>query len=187
VHNGGDAHVEIESNTSDVQVQPPVIPTSPILLRRSSRTRQSSTRYPSDQYVLLTDEGEPESFEEAMGDEHRQKWIEVMQDEMKALHDNKTFELMKLPKGKRALENKWVFRMKQEQHNRQPRFKATLVVKGYNQRKGINFDEIFSPAVKITSIHIVLGLAASLDLEVKHMDVETAFVYGDLDEEIYIE
>lgn len=56
--------------------------------------------------MLLTDGGEPESFEEATNDEHNQKWFEAMHDEMRSLHENKTFELVKLPEGKRALKNK---------------------------------------------------------------------------------
>ena len=103
------------------------------------------------------------------------------------MHENKTFELVKLPKGKRALKNKWVFRIKHEEHSSNPRYKARLVVKGFSQRKGVDFDEIFSPVVKMTSIRTVLGLAASLDLEVEQMDVKTAFLHGDLEEEIYME
>jgi len=110
-----------------------------------------------------------------------------MQDEMKSLHEDETFELVKLPKGKKALKNKWVFRIKQEEHSSQPRFKARLVVKGFNQRKGIDFDEIFSPVVKMTSIQTVLGMAASFNLEIEQMDVKTAFLHGDLEEEIYME
>ena len=103
------------------------------------------------------------------------------------MNENKTFELVKLPKGKRALKNKWVFRIKHEEHSSNPRYKARLVVKGFSQRKGVDFDEIFSPVVKMTSIRTVLGLAASLDLEVEQMDVKTAFLHGDLEEEIYME
>ena len=79
---------------------PSVIP-----LRRSARDRHPSTRYSVDNYVLLTDGGEPESYEEAMEDENKMKWVDVMQDEMKSLHENHSFELVKLPKGKRALKN----------------------------------------------------------------------------------
>ncbi|RVW22382.1 Retrovirus-related Pol polyprotein from transposon TNT 1-94 [Vitis vinifera] len=74
-------------------------------------------------------------------------------DEMKSLHENHSFELVKLPKGKRALKNRWVYRVKQEEHTSQPRYKARLVVKGF-------------------------GLAASLDLEIEQMDVKTAFLHG---------
>ena len=166
--------------------QPPAAEGSPPRTR-SGRVVQPSTRYSSNEYVLFTDGGEPDSFEEAMKDGHKHKWMEAMEDEMKSLHDNNTFELVKLPKGKRALKNKWVFKIKHEEHNSKPRFKARLVVKGFSQRKGIDFDEIFSPVVKLTSIRTVLGLASSFNLEVEQMDVKTAFLHGDLEEEIYME
>ncbi|GJV14657.1 putative RNA-directed DNA polymerase [Tanacetum coccineum] len=108
-------------------------------------------------------------------------------DEMKSLYENNTFELTKLPKGKRALKNKWVYKLKTEEYTPRPRYKARLVVKGFSQKKAIDFDEIFPPVVKMGSIRVVLGLAASLDLEVEQMDVKTGFLHGDLDKEIYME
>ena len=122
-----------------------------------------------------------------MEDDHNDQWIEVMQDERKSLHENHTYELVKLPKGMRALNNKWVFIVKVEKHNLKPRYKARLIVKGFGQREGIDFDKIFSPVVKMSSIRTVLGLAASLNLEIEQMDVKTAFLHGDLEEEIYME
>ena len=74
-----------------------------------------------------------------MEDEHKYQWIEVMQDEMKSLHENHTYELVKLSNGMRALKTKWVFKVKVEEHNLKPRCKARLVVKGFGQRKGIDF------------------------------------------------
>ena len=110
-----------------------------------------------------------------------------MEDEMKSLYENGTYELVELPKGKKALTNKWIFRLNQDQHTFAPRYKARLVVKGFGQRKGIDFDEIFFRVVKMSSIRMVLALAASLDVEVEQMDVKTAFIHGDLEEEIYME
>ncbi|CAJ2645756.1 unnamed protein product [Trifolium pratense] len=159
---------------------------SQVQLRRSNRQRQPSTRYNSDEYVTLTDEGEPEYFQEAMESDENQKWLDAMNDEMKSLHDNHTYDLVKLPKGKRALENWWIYRVKHESNSESPRYKARLVVKGFRQRKGVDFNEIFSPVVKMSSIRTVLGLAATLDLEVEQMDVKTVFLHGDLEEEIYM-
>nr|KYP73285.1 Retrovirus-related Pol polyprotein from transposon TNT 1-94 [Cajanus cajan] len=90
-----------------------------------------------------------------------------MQDEMKSLHDNHTYDLVKLPKGKRALENMWIFRVKQESNSTSPRYKGRLVVKGFKQRKGVDFNEIFLPVVKMSSIRAGLSLAATLDLKVE--------------------
>ena len=67
------------------------------------------------------------------------------------------------------------------------RYKAILVAKGYSQMEGIDYHEIFPPVIKLVSIHIVLELVALLDLELEQLDVETTFLHGDLDEEIYME
>ena len=102
-----------------------------------------------------------------MENENKMKWVDAMQDEMKSLHDNHSFELVKLPKGKRALKNMWVYRVEEEEHTSQPRYKARLVVKWFSQKKGIDFDDIFSPVVNMSPICVVLGLAASLDLVIE--------------------
>ena len=75
-----------------------------------------------------------------------------MQDEMDSLHENYTYDLVELLKGKRALRNKWVFKLKNGEDGSSPRYKARIVVNGFQQKKGINFDEIFSPLIKMTSI-----------------------------------
>jgi hypothetical protein len=130
---------------------PPDVP-----LRRSTIDRLPSTRYSVDEFVLLTDRGKLECYAEATEDEHKLEWVDAMQDEMQSLHDNHTFELVKLPKGKRTLTNRWIYKVKQQEHTSQPRFKARMVVKGFRQRKGIDFDEIFSPVVKMSSIHVLV-------------------------------
>ena len=93
-----------------------------------------------------------------------------------------TWVLIELPAGKRALLNKWVFRIKTEPDDKR-RFKARLVVKGYSQRKIIDYAEIFSPVVKLTSIRIQLSGVASKNLHLEQMDVKTTFLHGDLDKE----
>ena len=108
-----------------------------------------------------------------------------MKEEIDSLLKNKTWDLCKFPTGKRALQNKWVYRLKEEEGG-EKRFKAKLVVKGFAQKNGIDFDEIFSPIVKMTSICIVLSLVATEDLHLEQVDVKTTFLNGDLDEEIYM-
>ncbi|CAL1369479.1 unnamed protein product [Linum trigynum] len=122
-----------------------------------------------------------------MSHEDKEAWNKAMQEEMKSLQENHTYDLMKLPKGKISLKNKWVYKLKTEETSSKPRFRARLVVKGFNQKKGVDFEEIFSPVVKMSSIRVVLGLAASLDLEVEQLDVKMAFLHGDLEEEIYMD
>ena len=83
-----------------------------------------------------------------------------MKDEVESLLKNKTWDLCKLPIGKRALQNKWVYRLKEEDGGKKI-FKARLVVKGFAQKKDIDFDEIFSLVVKMTSIHTILSIVAT--------------------------
>ncbi|KAL9273856.1 Retrovirus-related Pol polyprotein from transposon TNT 1-94-like protein, partial [Drosera capensis] len=155
-------------------------------VRRSDRQHQPSKRYPSSEYILLTEEGEPETFQEAQAHTEKAKWQIAMQDEMKSLQENGTYELVELPKGRKALKNKWVFKLKRDGNGEFMKHKARLVVKGFRQKQGIDFEEIFSPVVKMTSIRTVLGLVAGLDLELEQLDVKTAFLHGDLEEEIYM-
>ena len=105
-----------------------------------------------------------------------------MQEEVISLPENHTFDLVKLPQGKKALRNKWVYRLKTENNGSQLRYKALLVVKGFNQKKDIDFEQNFSLVVKMSSISVALGLVARLNLEVGQLDVKTAFLHGDLEE-----
>ena len=151
------------------------------------RERRAPRRFPDEEHVLLTDEGEPETFEEAKEDTHNRKWLSAMQDEMDSLHENHTYELTELPKGKRALRNKWVYKLKPGDAGNPPRYKARIVVKGFQQKKGVDFDKIFAPVVKMTSIRKVLRIAVSMDLEVEQLDIKMGFLHSDLEEEIYMQ
>ena len=100
-------------------------------IRRSTQACRPTTRYSPDlNYILITGSGEPESYDEANHMEDSMKWELVIQEEMDSLHKNHTRELTPLPKGKKVLQNKWVYRIRQE-HNGSKRYKARLVVKGF--------------------------------------------------------
>eukprot|EP00253_Pinus_taeda_P003640 PITA_03640 len=118
--------------------------------------------------------------------ESRKKWEVAMEEEMDSLMHNQTWDLVRLPAGKTTLQNKWVYRLKEEDGGKQ-RYKARLVVKGFAQKKGIDFDEIFFPVVKMTSTRTILSLVAAEDLHLKQLDVKTTFLHGDLEEEIYMQ
>ena len=106
-----------------------------------------------------------------------------MKEEMDSLLKNKTWDLCKLPTGKGALQNKWVYRLKEENGGKK-HFKARLVVKLFIQKKGIDFDEMFFHVVKMTSIHTILSIVATEDLHLEQLDVKTVFLHGDWNEEI---
>ena len=100
-------------------------------LRRSERGRIPSTRYSESEYILLTEEGEPESFQEAVSHQDNENWLQAMHDEMDSLEKNHTYELVELPKGKKTLKNKWVFKLKKDDSRNVVKYKARLVVKGF--------------------------------------------------------
>ena len=169
------------------QVQPQA-PEAQQVLRRSTRVHRAPERYvPSLDYVMLTDCEEPSCYEEAMLKDDKRKWERAMKSEMDSLHKNSTWELVHLPNGKRALPCKWVYKMKVTGNDGKPKYKARLVAKGFRQQQGVDFEEIFSPVVKMTTLRCVLALAAREDMELVQMDVKTAFLHGDLHEDIYMQ
>ena len=99
----------------------------------------------------MTDSGEPECYEKALQVEDKVKWKIAMNDEMESLMKNQTLNLVELPESKCALHNKWVYRLKEE-NNGTKRYKRRMVVKELQQRKGIDFNEIFSHVVKLLDL-----------------------------------
>ncbi|MCO5559992.1 hypothetical protein L7F22_013596 [Adiantum nelumboides] len=160
----------------------------PVVLRRSTQVSRPPDRYvPTIDYVMLTDCDEPSTYQEAMKRDVHVKWEKAMKSEMDSLHNNDTWDLVPLPKGKNALPCKWVFKLKNVPDDDRPKYKARLVAKGFKQEHGIDFDEIFFPIVKMTTLRMVLGLVAKEDMELVQMDVKIAFLHKDLHEDIYME
>ena len=108
-----------------------------------------------------------------------------MKDEMDSLMSNHTWEFAELPPGKKALHNKWAYRIKEE-HEGNKRYKARLVVKGFQQKESVDYNEIFSPFMKLTTIRLVLKIVVVENLHLEQLNVKTAFLHGDLEEEIYM-
>ncbi|RWS01205.1 retrovirus-related pol polyprotein from transposon tnt 1-94-like protein, partial [Leptotrombidium deliense] len=109
-----------------------------------------------------------------------------MNEEMVSLKKNKTWTLVEKPKNRNVINCRWVFRTKENSDGSVNRFKARLVAKGFTQKPGVDYNETFSPVVKMNSIRVILALAASKDMEITHFDVKTAFLHGELKEELYM-
>jgi hypothetical protein len=109
-----------------------------------------------------------------------------MVEEKESLHKNKTWDLVKFPSGRKPVGRKWVFKKNMNETCQVDKFKARLVVKGYSQVEGVDFGSIFSPIAKFNSIIVPMYLDATFDIEIKQMDVKKTFLYGDLEEEIYM-
>ncbi|MCO5556475.1 hypothetical protein L7F22_010024 [Adiantum nelumboides] len=138
-------------------------------------------------FVKLTDYDEPCSYTEVMKRDDHMKWEKAMKSKMDSLHKNGTWDLVPLPKGKKALPCKWVYKIKVVPRDDKPKYKARLLAKGFKQELGIDFNEIFLLVVKMTTLRMVLGLVPHEDMELSQMDVKIPFLHGDLHEDIYME
>jgi ATP-binding cassette subfamily B (MDR/TAP) protein 1 len=107
-------------------------------------------------------------------------WMTAMQEEIEALHKNNTWDLVPLPQGRKAIGNKWVYKIKRDDNDQVERYRARLVVKGYAQKEGIDFNEIFSPVVRLTTIRVVLAMRAIFDLHLEQLDVKLHFFMENL-------
>uniref|UniRef100_A0A803QIL4 Reverse transcriptase Ty1/copia-type domain-containing protein n=1 Tax=Cannabis sativa TaxID=3483 RepID=A0A803QIL4_CANSA len=122
-----------------------------------------------------------------MQSDDKLEWDNAMDDDMTSLTKNKTWYLVRRPKGQRVIGCKWVYRHKDGILGvEKARFKARLVAKGFSQREGANYNEIFSLVVKHISIRLKLSIVVINDLELEQLDVKTAFLHGDLEENILI-
>lgn len=110
-----------------------------------------------------------------------------MEEKMKALERNKTWEIVDLPKGKKLVGYKWVFTVKYKSDGSVGRYKARLVTKGYTQSYGIDYQETFAPITKMNSVRVFISLATNQGWPLLQFDVKNAFLHGDLEEEVYME
>ena len=154
-------------------------------MRRSARRNQGTLPARYDDYVLTTN-AEPRNFKEAKENPNRGKWFEAMEEELRSLSDNETWELVDLPEGKKAIGSKWVYKIKYNQDDTVARYKARLVAQGFDQRFGVDYDEVFAPVVRPTIFRTFLSVAGHRGYKVKQYDVKTAFLNGKLSEEIYM-
>jgi hypothetical protein len=110
-------------------------------------------------------------------------WYDAMKEEMESMAKNQVWDLVDLPKEAKAIGCKWVYKTKRDASGNVERYKARLVAKGFTQKEGIDYHETFSPVSKNDSFRIIMALVAHFYLELHQMDVKTAFLNGDLDEE----
>ncbi|KAI3780168.1 hypothetical protein L2E82_10129 [Cichorium intybus] len=138
----------------------------------------------SDRTLINLDE--PANYQEAVAGPESAKWKEAMDSEIKSMYDNQVWNLVDNVQGGKTVRCKWIFKKTTDMDGKVHTFKARLVVKGFTQTPGVDYDETFSPVAKIKSIRIMLAIAAFHDYEIWQMDVKTAFLNGKLTEDVYM-
>ena len=133
--------------------------------------------------VMMVVSEEPTCYQEAVTEG---RWYEAMKNELKSIEKNNTWSLTELPLGYKPIGLKWVFKLKKDPNGEVVKHKARLVAKGYVQRQGIDFEEVFAPVARLNTIRVILALAANQSWEVHHLDVKSAFLNGELEEEVYV-
>ncbi|GJV50765.1 zinc finger, CCHC-type containing protein [Tanacetum coccineum] len=135
---------------------------------------------------MVTDEDDPKTFDEAMKSQDVAFWKEAINDEMDSIMGNNTWVLADLPPGCKPLGCKWIFKRKLKVDGTIEKFKARLVIQGFKQNSGIDYFDTYAPVARISTIRLLIAMASIHNLIIHQMDVKTAFLNGDLDEEVYM-
>jgi hypothetical protein len=136
------------------------------------------------EHLMVAIEDEPATAKEA---KLVKEWRDAMLEEMGSIEHNQTWSLVNLPAGQRAIGLKWVFKVKKDERGNVTKHKARLIAKGYVQRHGIDYEEVFAPVARMESVRVLLAVAAHRSWSVHHMDVKSAFLNGELVEEVYVQ
>lgn len=131
--------------------------------------------------------GEPTTLAQALRCTDAKKWVEAMWTEIRTLQRMGTYELVALPPGRKAIGTRWVFRIKRNPDGSISKYKARLVAKGYAQKKGVDFESTYAPVAMMASIRTLLAIAAAYGLPVRQLDVDSAYLNGFMDAEVYMQ
>jgi hypothetical protein len=153
--------------------------------RKSKRPRIAKSF--GDDYIVYLVDDTPSTIEEAYSSPNADFWKEPIRSEMDSIMSNATWEVVERPYGCKPIGSKWVFKKKLRPYGTIERYKARLIIKGYSQKECEDFFDTYSHVARLTTIRVLLSLAASHGLLVHQTDIKTTFLNGELDEEIYME
>ncbi|XP_075504626.1 uncharacterized protein LOC142542066 [Primulina tabacum] len=153
--------------------------------RRNKRAKTAMTFGPDFLTYML--ENEPRTASEALSSPEAPFWKETMNNEIESILQNHTWELVDLSPGNKPLGCKWILKRKYKTDGSIEKYKAKLVAKGYRQMEGLDYFDTYSPVTRIISIRVLIAITTLHNLEIHQIDVKTAFLNGELEEEIYME
>jgi transposase InsO family protein len=183
-----DGGAAADSGVEGVVVNPPEQqPAQQSNVRRSTRASVAPDRYAPAAFTGTVTDDEPKSYLEAIESADAGKWRDAMDDEIYSLRENNTWTVVDKPAGVKTVGCKWVFKKKRNADGSVDRYKARLVAKGYSQVEGIDYNEVYAPVSKLATLRTLLAVVNERDMELEHLDVKTAFLHGDLQEEIYMD
>lgn len=145
------------------------------------------TRSMSKWGLFFTLEDEPRTLADAQESDDWPNWRKAMNEEMSALRTNHTWDLVDRPQNIKPIKNKWVFKMKTSPDGSVHRHKARLVAKGFTQVPNIDYKETYAPVASMNTIRMFLAIANQTEMNIVQFDIKTAFLYGDLDEVLFME
>ncbi|GJR96199.1 putative ribonuclease H-like domain-containing protein [Tanacetum coccineum] len=145
--------------------------------------RHNHTDFQHCLFACFLSQVEPRSVAQALEDP---SWVDAMQEEMQQFKFQNVWVLVDLPDGKYAIGTKWILKNKRDARGIVVRNKARLVAQGHRQEEGIDYDEVFAPVARIEAIRLFLAFASYMGFKVYQMDVKSAFLYGSIDEEVYV-
>ncbi|GKC28265.1 putative ribonuclease H-like domain-containing protein [Tanacetum coccineum] len=148
--------------------------------------KQNRTNHKDHQNCLFAcflSQEEPKTISQALQDE---SWVKAMQEELLQFRLQKVWVLVDLPYGTKVIGTKWVFKNKRDERSIVVKNKARLVAQGFRHEDGIDYDEVFAPVARIEAIRLFLAFASYIGLTVYQMDVKSAFLYGTIEEEVYV-
>ncbi|GJU84446.1 putative ribonuclease H-like domain-containing protein [Tanacetum coccineum] len=148
-----------------------------------NQRRKNHKDYQNYLFACFLSQIKPKKVTQALTDP---SWIEAMQDELLQFRLQKVWRLVDLSKGKHAIRTKWVYRNKKDERGIVVRNKARLVAQGYTQEEGIDYDEVFAPVARIEAIRLFLAYASFMGFIVYQMDLKSVFLYGTIEEEVYV-
>ena len=155
-------------------------------VRRSQRVKRALEFYGERANFADSQPAVPTTLKDVLASPEKDKWIEAMKKEMKSLNDNDVWDLCHLPEDKNVVGSKWVFKLKTGAEGTVVRYKARLVAQGFSQKFGTDYDETFCPVVRLESLRTLVALSVQYGLKLHQIDVTTAFLNGELKEEVFM-